>query len=152
MALLLRARGDAKRKPLTGVERQLGGWAWVHAEASADASPARVQRALVTSRARRPQLSPSFPGQSGDVPDERLARAQGRSPGLSVDFRGGPYATMVGSRGCRTASERRRRARRASTASRDGARKPTCRPRVTGCSRSTGPIAQSSQSTISTSA
>jgi hypothetical protein len=34
----------------------------------------------------------------------------------------------------------------------DGARKPTCRPRVTGCSRSVRRMSQSSHSTISASA
>ena len=41
---------------------------------------------------------------------------------------------------------------KASTAARLGARNPTCRPRVTGCSRSVGPMAQSSHSTSSASA
>jgi RNA polymerase primary sigma factor len=40
----------------------------------------------------------------------------------------------------------------ASTASWDGARKPTCRPRVTGCSRSVSPMSKSSHSTSSASA
>ena len=41
---------------------------------------------------------------------------------------------------------------KASTAARLGAGNPTCRPRVTGCSRSVGPMAQSSHSTSPASA
>jgi hypothetical protein len=110
-----RLRISASSSEPAGTTPRQRGWSWVHGEASADASPARRAAGRpCDSRARRPRLSPSFLARSGDVLDQRraLARAQGALSRAERRFPTWPNATMVGARGCRTASERRRQARR----------------------------------------
>lgn len=76
-----------------GVRRPARATSRVRRSAASAPRSSRVQETFLTSAVRWREL-------------------KGRSPGLSVDFPGGPYAAMVGSRGCRTASERRRQVRR----------------------------------------